>query len=303
DPLAPVVTAPDELLLNAVGLYTPVSLRQLLGLTPAASEEEIEEALALLATDSEDGNECCTVRPENMTANNVLLLPPGRHEIVWKATNAAGLTGTDVQVINLRPLVSFSKNQIAVRDSEVEIRVILNGPSPVYPLDIPYDFDDGSSALPDEHSLTAGLASFTEPGQTEVVIPVVLPEVVGAGDSELILRLDDQTPAGSPATTDLLDINAGAANRHTISIRSGNVSPAVRVQLNQGGVATSLVTPTGGLVTATAIVVDPNPDDTHSFDWSGSDASLNDSDGDVTNATWVFDPAGLDGRQRLAVTV
>src|SRR5690606_39180640 len=117
------------------------------------------------------------------------------------------------------------------------------------------------------------------------------------------LRLDDQSPAGAPATMDLFDINAGAANRHTISIRSGNISPAVSLQLVQGGVGTTLVTPTGGLVTATAMVVDPNPDDTHSFDWSASDTSLNDSDGDVTNATWVFDPAGLDGRQRLEVAV
>lgn len=303
DGLAPIVEAPATVTLNATALYTPVSLHQLLSLNPTVTQEEIDNVLADLASDSTDGNVCCTTRPENLSANNLLLLPPGRHEITWKTTNAAGLTGTDVQVVNLRPLVSFSKNQIAVRDSEVEIRVILNGPSPVYPLDIPYVLDEAGSALPDEHSLTAGLASFTEPGQTDVVIPVMLPEVAGAGDSELILRLDDQSPAGAPATTDLLDINAGAANRHSISIRTGNVPPTVSLQLVQGGVTTTLVTPTGGPVTATVTVVDPNPDDNHSFDWSASDAALNDSDGDVANAIWVFDPAGLDGRQRLEVTV
>jgi autotransporter-associated beta strand protein len=303
DPLAPVVTAPDERWLDAVGLYTPVSLRQLLGLSPAASEEEIDQALAAVATDSESGNDCCNALPEGLNAANLLLLPPGRHEIVWKTTNAAGLTGMDIQIVNLRPLVSFSKDQIAVRDSEVQVRVILNGPSPVYPLDIPYEIDTASTALPDEHSLNTALASFTEPGQTEVVIPVILPEVIGAGDSELILRLDDQSPAGAPPTADLFDINAGAANRHTIRIRTGNVPPTVDLQLSQGGVNTSLITPIGGLVTATAMVVDPNSADSHSFDWSASDSSLNDTDGDVTNATWVFDPVGLAGRQRLEVTV
>jgi hypothetical protein len=302
DPLAPVVTAPDALLLNATGLYTPVTLQQLLGLNPAVTQEEIDAALAVLATDSAEGNNCCTTRPGQFNTNNVLLLSPGRHEIVWTAINAEGLTGTDTQIVNLRPLVSFSKNQIAVPDSEVQIRVILNGPAPVYPLDIPFVIDEASSALPDEHNLVAGLASFTEPGQREVIIPVALRDVPGAGDSELIIRLDDQSPAGAPATGDLLDINAGVADRHIISIREGNMSPMVSLQLSQGGVITSLVTSMGGLVTATALVVDPNPEDSHSFDWSASDASLNDNDG-VTNTTRVFDPAGLDGRQRLEVAV
>src|SRR5690606_32740892 len=132
-----------------------------------------------------EGKACCTTRPEGLDADNLLRLTPGRHEIRWTATNADGLTGTDTQIVNLRPLVSFSKNQTAVRGGTVEVRVILNGPSPIYPLDIPYVIDEASSARVDEHSLPiAGLASFTEPGQLEVVIPVQLHELIGAPDSE-----------------------------------------------------------------------------------------------------------------------
>lgn len=300
---APVVEAPAAVTLNATALYTPISLRQLLGLSPAVTQEEIDEALAGLASDSTDGNACCTTRPDGLSPSNLLLLPPGRHEIVWQAINAAGLTGSAIQVLDLRPLVSFSKQQVAVRGSEISLRVILNGPSPVYPLDIPYVIDETTTALPDEHSLTDGIASFTEAGQIEVVIPVQLAALSGAGDSQLVLRLDDETAAGEPVTDSLFDINAGAANRHIISIREGNVAPTVSVQLTQGGNPTGLITPGGGPVTAAAIVVDPNTGDTHSFDWSATSSDLIDSDGDSINTTWVFDPAGLSGRYFLQVTV
>src|SRR5690606_14678285 len=134
--------------------------------------------------------------------------------------------------------------------------------------DIPYVIDEASSARVEEHSLPiAGLASFTEPGQLEVVIPVQLHDLVGAPDSELIVHLDDQSPASEVVTGDLFDINAGATASHRISIREGNVAPQVSLSLQQGGKSSALITPTGGPVTAQALVVDPNLEDVHQFDW------------------------------------
>ena len=75
DPLQPVVTAPDDITINATGLYTPVSLRQLLSLNPAATQEQVEAILNSMASDGVSGNTCCTTNPEGLNANNVLLLP------------------------------------------------------------------------------------------------------------------------------------------------------------------------------------------------------------------------------------
>nr|WP_324258970.1 DUF4347 domain-containing protein [Cellvibrio fontiphilus] len=289
DPLLPIVTAPADLDVNATGLFTAITLRQLLGADPDASQESINTLLKALAADGVSGNECCTTVAEGLTADNGLLLPPGRHEIKWSATNAVGVTGEATQVVNIKPIVSLSKSQIAIRDSEVEFRVLLNGPSPVYPLTVPFVIDASTTATAAEHNLVSGSVTFTQAGQLEVAVPVSLAAVSGFGDSQLVVVLGD-------------GINAGAANRHTIEIRQGNIPPIVNLSVSQAGVNTSLITPNGGPVTVTATVIDANKGDTHSYDWSAT-AGLADTDGDLTNAVRVLDATGLSGSNQVQLTV
>ncbi len=290
DPLQPVVTAPEDIAINATGLYTPVSLRQLLSLNASATQEQVDAILNSMASDGVSGNTCCTTNPEGLNVNNVLLLPPGRHEVSWSATNGADVTGTATQVVDIRPLVSLSKSQIAIRGSAVEFRVLLNGKAPEYPVAIPYVIDAATTAGTTEHNLVNGVANFTEAGQLEVIVPVQLATLSGLSDSELVVRLDG-------------DINAGVANSHTIRIREGNIAPMVSLQLTQGGVNTIQITPAGGPVTLTATVTDLNPGDTHSYNWSASDTALGDTDGNPVNNTLVFDPSNLSGRHQAQVTV
>jgi autotransporter-associated beta strand protein len=290
DPLQPIVTAPADIEINATGLYTPVSLRQLLSLNPAATQAHVDGILAGLASDGVSGNTCCVTHPEGLNANNVLMLPPGRHEVTWTATNAADISGTATQVVDVRPLVSLSKSQIAIRGSTVEFRILLNGVSPTYPLDVPYVIDASSTASGSEHNLVNGVATFTAAGQVQVAVPVSVAAITGASDSQLVIALG----AG---------INAGVAKTHTIRIREGNVPPTLSLRLSQGGVNTTQITPTGGPVTVSATVVDLNPGDTHSYDWSESDTALGDTDGDPVNSTLVFDPTGLTGRHQAQLTV
>ncbi|WP_053094149.1 S-layer family protein [Cellvibrio sp. pealriver] len=289
DPLQPIVTAPAELSVDATGLFTSITLRQLLGASPNASQAEVDAAIKALAKDGVTGNDCCTTTVEGLTATNALLLAPGRHEIKWKATNAVGVSGEAVQVVNIWPLVSLSKSQVAVRGSDVEFKVLLNGPSPVYPLAIPYVIDTATTATAAEHNLTSGTATFTQTGQVEVAIPVTLADVTGFSDSKLVVAL------GS-------GINTGAASTHVIDIRQGNVPPIVSLSITQGGINTSLVSPSGGPVTVTATVVDANKQDTHTYDWSAT-SGLADIDGNPANASRTFDPAGLAGSHQLKVTV
>jgi large repetitive protein len=71
--------------------------------------------------------------------------------------------------------------------------------------------------------------------------------------------------------------------------------------MNQAVADTILVGAGSGPVTATAVVTDPNPGDTHSFNWAGTDSRLSDTDGNATNNTFVFDPAGQAGLRKLEV--
>ncbi len=288
DPLQPIVTAPANLELNAIGLFTPVNLTQLLGVGPNTSPAEVEQMLKAMATDGVSGNSCCTTVVVGLTGN-FLLLPPGRHEIKWKATNAVGVSGEATQIVDIKPLVSLSKSQVAVRGSDVEFRVLLNGPAPEYPLSIPYSVDASTTATASEHNLSSGTATISQSGQVEVAIPVSLAAVTGFSDSQLVVVLGG-------------GINAGSANRHVIDIRQGNVPPVVSLSISQGGVNTSLITPAGGPVTVTATVTDANKDDTHAFDWSAT-SGLADTDGNSTNASRTFDPAGLTGSHQLQVKV
>ena len=307
DGAEPVVTPPEDITINAIGLYTPITLRQLLSLPPGTSAAAVQDALGDLASDSTGGEDCCVTQPQGLLAN-LILLPPGRHEIVWRATNPDGLTGEAVQVVNVRPRVAFGKHQVAVENTSVQVRVILNGRSPFYPLEVPYVIDPASTALLGiDHDAMDGSVTFTE-GQTEVSFTVNLLAGGTAGDTRLIVRLDDNSPRSNepipnynPTNPDIRDINAGAADQHFINIVEGNVIPKVNLVMNQSGADTILVGAGSGPVTATAVVTDPNPGDTHSFNWSATDSRLSDTDGSATNNAFVFDPAGQAGLRKLEV--
>ncbi|HEY6527428.1 MAG TPA: Ig-like domain-containing protein, partial [Cellvibrionaceae bacterium] len=287
----PILTVPAAVTLNANALFTPVTLQQLLGLADSASQASVDSTLAGLATDSLHSDQCCTLRPDGLNEQGRLLLPPGRHSVVWKARNTKGQTVEGVQELQLRPLVSFSKSQEALRGGLVNVRVLLNGASPSYPLEVPYSIDASSTATEAEYILTDGVATFTKENPLEVIIPVNLTDVKGLPDSTLVLTLGDSST------------NLGVNRTHIISLKQGNVAPTVQLKLQQGGVSTNLITPDGGPVTATALITDVNPADTHSLDWSASDTELADTDGNNTNGQLVFDPKALSGVHHLRVTV
>lgn len=288
DPLAPVLTVPANLQIDATALYTPITLRQLLKLSNNSTQAELDTGLDKLATDT-SGKSCCTTIAAGVTATQPLLLPPGRHEVKWTATNQAGLKTTGVQTVDVRPLVSLSKSQIALRGTSTEFRIILNGPAPTYPVTVSYVLDEATTATTAEHTLTSGTATLANNGQLEVAVPVTLKPVSGLSDSQIVVRLTG-------------DINIGATNRHTISIREGNVPPTVTLSLTQNSFPTTTITPNGGPVTVTANVKDLNVNDTHAFDWSAT-SGLPDTDGNPTNAVRVFDPTGLTGSHQIQVSV
>ena len=290
NPDAPELDAPADVTLNATALYTPVTLAQMLGLPGDATQAEIDQAIAALASDRADGNACCTTRPDGLNTNNRVLLAPGRHEVRWSTTNKLNLTDEAVQVINVKPLVSFSKPQTAIRGSQVEFRILLNGRSPVYPFEVAYGIDSTSTATSGEHNLVAGIAVFTEDNPLEVKVPVTI-NSGGSSDSSLVVNFTDN------------ELNKGAANTHGISIRGGNVPPVVRLVMSQNGIETTQITAQDGQVSVRAEVTDLNPADTHSFDWS-STQGLADLDNDPINNTRVFDPASLaQGAYQVSVRV
>lgn len=68
-----------------------------------------------------------------------------------------------------------------------------------------------------------------------------------------------------------------------------NAAPNLTLQLSQSGRTVTAINTNGGMATVTATVIDPNPNDTHEFDWSKSTSTLIDLD--TAPNTLLFDPS------------
>ncbi len=81
-----------------------------------------------------------------------------------------------------------------------------------------------------------------------------------------------------------------------------NLSPVVQLQIEQNGQSDLTITPEEGEVIIQAQVSDPNVDDQHTYDWSGSDVRLHNLSSSTSQ--FRFDPSGLNaGDYHVNVTV
>ena len=304
----PEVTTPVDIIVDATGLFTSVSVAEILSLPTDSTQAEIESAMAERVTDNVDGNGCCQLSAADIL-DGQYSLPPGDNIITWVAEDVMGNSASVVQHIYVRPLVSFSKNQVTVEGVEAELYVVLNGESPFYPLEVPYIIDGGSSSADsNDYNLQSGSVIFEE-GETSVAIRfTVLDDGISEDDEILELRLDDRTRNSEDLSdgfeADIYDINSGQQNSFQLTIVERNLSPKVTLTIRQSSIATVQILPNGGDVVILATINDPNSGDTQVLDWSHTDNSLVDLDGDADNTTFTLNPSQLSpGRYRAKVRV
>lgn len=227
NPDAPVVTVPDDLTVNATGLFTKV---------------DVGVAMAI----DRDGNRLAVALDKDS-----LLFSPGEHQLYWTATDAEGVSSTASQILRVQPLVSLSKAQTVTNNSEVAVDVILNGEAPGYPVEIGYSV--GGSATAADHDLVAGTVQITS-GLRASIHFNVFADLSNVTEKDVIITLNSGPNLTPNAST-------------PVSITEANLAPTVQLTVMQQGVATSLVTPAGGPVTVKASVNDVNTGDTHSYSW------------------------------------
>lgn len=94
---------------------------------------------------------------------------------------------------------------------------------------------------------------------------------------------------------------AAQTTQVTLTQAPVNAPPAVTLEVTQGGAPKPTLSTTGGNVVVRARVIDPNPGDRSTLDWSQSDSRLSDLDG--ASETFTFDPRALStGAYALSVT-
>jgi hypothetical protein len=254
DDVAPVLTVSDNVTVNSEGVLTAVEL------IPAT------------ASDAKDG--VVTVSVDNTGPYTT-----GHHVLEWSATDAAGNTTTETQILDVIPLVSFPKILIAGEGSTLTVPVTLNGPASTYPVTIPYTVS-GSAANPSDHDAQAGAITINNGIEGALTINIV-DDGAGEGDEQIVFTM------GVP-------VNAVKIGEEIITIRvtEENIAPSVTLSANQLGNKTRTVILTSGLVTVIPEINDPNPDDTHTFDWSQSENTLVPQEG-FQSGTFTFDPSSL----------
>ncbi|MCL1039596.1 putative Ig domain-containing protein [Shewanella submarina] len=257
DDIAPVITLPDDVYVDADALFTRVELGK-------AS-----------ATDFINGvnTSCCEPLPKSLIDGKPLFAP-GTHEVIWQAQDEAGNIAESVQLVHVAPLVSVSKDQQAVEGVTVSIGVHLNGESPAYPLVIPYSVS-GTAGIED-HDLVSGELTIESGMEGIITFSIFNDGVESEGSESVVVTLSDE-------------LNLGAKFSHTVFIEEENIAPSVSLMAYQAGEPTSWISKDAGEVTVVAQIRDVNIADTHTLEW------LDTSEIDVQSASnkLQFDPDQL----------
>ena len=221
----PVITVPENVEVNATGLYTKVDL----GVATAVNSAGKPIAISLV--------------------NGTSLFKPGSHIAYWQATDLiTGLTSVASQQVIVNPLISLGKNQMVVEGKTTMVNVILNGEAPSYPVAV--SFDITGSADNDDYVIASNEVIITSGTQAHLSVDIVQDSIF-EGDETLMLSLNTG--------------NVGSKSSHVITIVERNIAPKITLLSSQNNDFRQVVTSSGGLVTVQATVSDANDDNVNNI--------------------------------------
>ena len=211
---------------------------------------------------------------------------------VIEQPNSATITILDDELPPV-PVADFAIDQSVEEVASITVNVHLSQTEAiVYPVTIPYTVS-GTAVNGDDHNAVDGTVTINSPDTSGSIVFAAVNDGFGDADETVIFTM------GTPGNAD-----AGGRTTHTVTLIEANVPPTVALTSSQAAADSRLVVISGGNVTVTAAVADPNPGDTQAYSWAGTDALLSDIDGDLINNTFLFDPSGLtDGFYNLVLTV
>ena len=235
---APIITVPDDVTVNATGLYTKV----MTGTATATDQNGDPIAVSLV-----DSN---------------LLFAPGLHDIYWQATDALGVRSVASQQVIVHPLVSLSKDQVVHEGNEVEVQVILNGRAPSYPAILPYTISGSADSA--DHDAIDGEVTINEGLVGSIRFSSFFDSDIET-DETVIVTLASGLNLGNKASTEVV-------------ISENNIAPVLTFSIEQSGEIRQTVSQEDGVVTIQATLTDANPDDTVTVVWTSETLVNTESD-------------------------
>jgi len=235
----PIITIPDDIEVNATGLFTKVEL----GIATAIDR---------------DGDPI----PVSLTGSTIL--KPGITQLIWQAVDSEGRKASASQKVTVHPLVSINKNQTVLEGYSGSFGVSLNGTSPSYPLSIPYTVS-GSAESGVDHDLSDGVITITSGTSANISFSTFNDAVLDDGE---IININLSG-----------DINSGSQSSHSITITEENIAPKVTLLTEQAGESRFKLSLEDGLVKVSATVSHPDPSKVFSYQWENAEQVLTDIDG------------------------
>ncbi len=234
----PVITLPDDVDVNATGLFTRVKL----GFAKAVDRNGHPLPVSLV--------------------NKSLFFAPGSYLAYWQAVDSDGNKAIKAQKVTVHPLVSLSKDQLVSEGNEVVVSVHLNGAAPVYPLSVLYTVS--GSANSSDHDLVDGVVEITSGQQAQIRFSTFEDGEV-EGDEDILISLDPSLNLGSKQQTQVL-------------ITEANIAPKVTLDVTQAGAHQFIVAQNGGDVRINADISDANKQDSLTSAWASGSLNLQSDD-------------------------
>ena len=240
DDVAPQIASLIDLTVPATGRLTSISLE-----APEASDEKDGALLAL--------------------ASDIGPFEPGRHDILWRAEDAAGNAAESIQIIKVEPIVSTARFLRGSEGERIELTLNLNGPAQDYPIRVPFSVT-GSATLNDDYTLSENFVEFINLGTraTTATIDISLLKDSDAAETDETIEITFENP----------DRGAHWATEQTVEILivEAPALPSLNFSITQGESQGQIVARDGGEITVDLIVSDPNG--SHFVDWSQTNSEL-----------------------------
>ncbi|MDR6965912.1 hypothetical protein J2X29_003892 [Shewanella putrefaciens] len=230
----PVITLPDDVEVNATGLFTRVKL----GFAKAIDRNGKALPVSLV--------------------NQSLFFAPGNYLAYWQAVDSEGNKAIKAQKVKVHPLISLSKDQIVGEGNEVIVTVHLNGVAPDYPLSIPYTVSGSASSS--DHDLVSGVVEVTSGQEAQITFRTVEDGEV-EGNEDVLISLDPS-------------LNLGSKNQTQVLITEANIAPKVSLEVTQAGERQLIVAQNGGDVRIDAHISDANMQDSLTSVWESGALDL-----------------------------
>ncbi|GLR72040.1 Ig-like domain-containing protein [Agaribacter marinus] len=169
--MGPVLKVPEDIVVNASGLLTPVDF----GIATAFERQSDLQIPISVAGDTG-------------------IFVPGKHSVVWQATDSQGNTLSQRQDITVLPMISFGLDQIVEEGEIATVEVFLNGVSPSYPVIVEYDVS-GTASSGDDFIMPSGEVHIEEGLSAQIEIQTV-DDVLVDDLENIVLTLSDKHNLG-----------------------------------------------------------------------------------------------------------